>query len=163
MGDPAETHQPAEAATIPLARLFAMAYYHFVEALHRRLDEAGWHDVRPSYGFVLLAARDQPITPRQVAELMGTTKQAASVLVSRMQDAGYLQPARSTSDGRVRAVTLTSRSRELLGVVESIYADLESEWAGVLGGRRLETLRGDLLTALRASHGGRLPGIRPTK
>jgi DNA-binding MarR family transcriptional regulator len=125
VGDPGETHESNEGVAIPLARLFAMAYYHFVEALHRRLDEAGWHDVRASYGFVLLAARHHSITPKQVAELMGTTKQAASVLVSRMQDAGYLEPAPSIPDGRVKAVALTSRARELLGVVEGIYADLE--------------------------------------
>jgi DNA-binding MarR family transcriptional regulator len=163
VGDASEAHEPAGEGAIPLARLFAMAYYHFVEALHRRLDEAGWHDVRASYGFVLLAARQQPITPKQVAELMGTTKQAASVLVSRMQDAGYLEPAPSTPDGRVKAVALTSRARELLRVVEGIYADLEGEWGRVLGGRRLEALRGDLLAALRAGHDGHLPGIRPTK
>ena len=54
---------PGPEAPIPLARLFAMAYYHFVDALHTRLAELGWDDVRPAYGFVLLAARHASLTP----------------------------------------------------------------------------------------------------
>jgi DNA-binding MarR family transcriptional regulator len=112
---------------------------------------------------VLLAARAHPVTPKEVAVLMGTTKQAASVLVARMEAAGYLQPAGATSDGRVKTVGLTARAHDLLGVVEGIYADLEREWAQVLGAHRLETIRADLRRALESGHGGRLPGIRPTK
>lgn len=140
-----------------------MSYHHFLENLHTRLVEFGWLDVRPSYGFVLLAARDAPTTPTGIASLMGTTKQAASVLVAAMQQAGYLQRAGGTQDGRVKSVELTPRARELLRVVEHIYADLESQWAGVIGAPALETVRRDLRTALEATNGGALPGIRPTK
>jgi len=44
----------------PLARLFAIAYRLLIDSLHDRLQAQGWTDVRPAYGFVLLAARDQP-------------------------------------------------------------------------------------------------------
>jgi hypothetical protein len=44
----------------PLARLFAIAYRLLIDSLHERLQARGWTDVRPAYGFVLLAARDQP-------------------------------------------------------------------------------------------------------
>ena len=42
----------------PLARLFAIAYRLLIDGLHDRLQAQGWTDVRPAYGFVLLAARD---------------------------------------------------------------------------------------------------------
>lgn len=147
---------------IPLARLFAMAYHHFLDNLHTRLPALGWHDVRPSYGFVLLAARNAPTTATEVAQLMGTSKQAASVLVMAMHDAGYLQRATAARDGRLKAVELTPRARELLEVVEGIYADLESQWADVIGAPALEAVRRDVRTALEATNGGVLPGIRPT-
>ncbi len=148
---------------IPLARLFAMAYHHMVEALHGRLAELGWQDVRPSYGFVLLAAREHPITPREVAALMGTTKQAASVLVTGMEQAGLLERGRTAADGRVKSLALTARARDLLGVVEGVYAELEAEWADVIGRPHVEAIRRDLQVALLAMHGGSLPGIRPTR
>jgi DNA-binding MarR family transcriptional regulator len=147
---------------MPLARLFAMAFHHFVDGLHRRLAEEGWTDVRPAYGFVLLAAREGPVTPGEVARLLGVTKQAASVLVARMGEAGYLEPAAPTGDGRVRAVVLTAKARELLGVVEAIYAELEAGWAAVVGPDAVETVRGTVRAALEGTHGGRLPGVRPT-
>ena len=45
---------------VPLARLFAIAYRHLVVGLHERLVARGWRDVRPHYGYVLLACRDRP-------------------------------------------------------------------------------------------------------
>ncbi|MGZ4707056.1 MAG: hypothetical protein ACXWCM_19510, partial [Acidimicrobiales bacterium] len=63
---------------VPIARLLAMAYRMQMDGLHDRLRAAGWTDVRPAFGFVLLAARDRPTTGTDLAELMGTSKQAAS-------------------------------------------------------------------------------------
>ena len=65
----------------PLARLFAIGYRMLIDGLHDRLRARGWSDVRPAFGFVLLAARDQPTSVSELAEVMGTTKQAASKLV----------------------------------------------------------------------------------
>ena len=52
---------------IPLARLFAMAYRDLIDGLHERLRARGWHDVRPAFGFVLLAARDESTTVTAIA------------------------------------------------------------------------------------------------
>ena len=73
----------------PLARLFAIAYRLLIDGLHDRLQAQGWTDVRPPYGFVLLAARDQPASVTGLASLMGMTKQAASKLVEAMVAGGY--------------------------------------------------------------------------
>ncbi len=151
---------------VPLARLFAMAFHHFVDGLHERLAEHGWSDVRPSYGFVLLAAREGPTTPGEVARLLGVTKQAASVLVGQMQQAGYLEaaapPGDGRSDARVKAVALTARARELLGVVETVYGELEAGWAEVISADAVEAVRENVRLALEGTHGGVLPGVRPT-
>lgn len=137
-----------------------MAYAQFIDSLHERLAERGWRDVRPAYGFVLLAARADSTTPTEVAALMGTTKQAASALVAAMEQAGYLERREQAADGRVKRVALTPLARELLVVVEGIYADLEAEWAAVVGRSRLETVREVLRTVLESAHGGELPGVR---
>ena len=146
----------------PLARLFAMAYRDLVENLHLRLAERGWHDVRPAFGFVLLAVRDRRLTSTDIAGLMGTTKQAASKLVAAMEDAGYVSHRAHPDDSRAKLVALTGRGERLLAEVEEIYRGLEGEWAHLIGGPGVEALRRDLTTVLRASHGGRLPPVRPT-
>jgi len=150
-----------EPAGVPLARLFAMAYRYFIEELHERLRVRGWTDLRPAYGFVLLAARRQPTTATALAALLGMTKQAASKLMAAMITAGYLAETAGTTDARVRPLALTSRGARLLAAVEEIYGELEAEWADILGPRRLQALRTDLTRAVTAPTGGQLPALRP--
>lgn len=145
----------------PLARLFAIAYRTLVDDLHDRLRARGWHDVRPAYGFVLLAAREASTTSTELAALMGTTKQAASKLVDGMEDSGYVRRRTGSGDARRRPVELSARGRRLLTAVEEIYAELESDWARAIGRARLEELRADLVEVL-ADDQGVLPPVRPT-
>jgi DNA-binding MarR family transcriptional regulator len=145
---------------VPLARLFAMAYRQLVDELHERLAERGWSGVRPAFGFVLLALRDGPISLRDLPGVLGTSKQAVSKLVDAMVEAGCAERVVDPRDARARRVQLSARGRALLADVEAIWAQLEEAWAETLGEKRLEDLRGDLETVLRATHGGSLPAVR---
>jgi DNA-binding MarR family transcriptional regulator len=147
---------------VPLARLFAMAYRVLVDDLHDRLRARGWTDVRPAFGFALLAARDGPTTTTELAALMGTTKQAASKLVATMVEAGYLVQRSGTGDARQRPLTLSNRGRRLLETVEAVYAELEREWAGIVGADAIRRVRRDLTQVVTARHDGALPPVRPT-
>jgi DNA-binding MarR family transcriptional regulator len=144
----------------PLARLFAIAYRQLVDDLHRRLRQRGWHDVRPAYGFVLLAARDAPVTVTGLVELLGMTKQAASKLADAMVSGGYLERGAASEDARVRPFELSDHGRRLLHDVEQIYAELDALWAARIGADRLEQLRADLRAAV-AGPDGVLPAVRP--
>jgi DNA-binding MarR family transcriptional regulator len=146
----------------PLARLFAIGYRLLIDRLHDRLQARGWTDVRPAFGFVLLAARDQPTSVTGLASLMGTTKQAASKLVDAMVASGYVQRETSGQDGRQRPVHLTTRGEELLRAVEQIYTELEQEWAQVIGASHLQRMRRDLTRVLSDANNGELPPVRPT-
>lgn len=145
---------------VPLARLFAIAYRQLITDLHAELACRGWSDVRPAYGFALLALRDRPLTGGELAAAMGMTKQAASKLVEALLDAGYVRRADPDGDGRARPVELTDRGRTLQATAEEIYRDLEARWADVIGGRRLADLRADLITAT-SDDNGELPPVRP--
>jgi DNA-binding MarR family transcriptional regulator len=148
---------------IPLARLFAMAFRQVIDELHARLADRGWTAIRPPYGFVLVAARHGPLNGSAIADLMGMTKQAASKLVDAMEADGYVRrEPDGAGDGRSKQVVLTTRGRRLLDDVEAIYADIEAEWADVVGRPRIEAIRDDLLAVLHTANSGRLPPIRPT-
>jgi predicted transcriptional regulator len=124
---------PTPATGAPLARLFALAYRSLVDGLHEGLRTRGWDDVRPAYGFVLLAAREGPTTTTEIAALTGVSKQAASKLLDAMEAAGYLGRVTSAGDARQRPVKLTARGVALLATVEEIYRELEQGWAETLG------------------------------
>jgi DNA-binding MarR family transcriptional regulator len=159
-GPAAEPDAPA--AEPPLARLFAIAYRLLIDGLHERLQALGWTDVRPAFGFALLAARDRPTSGTELAELMGTTKQAASKLADTMVAAGYLERGVSTEDARQRPLHLTARGRKLLSSVEQIYADLEGDWARVIGPAQVQRMRTDLVRVVSTGPEGGLPPVRPT-
>ncbi|HMJ15327.1 MAG TPA: MarR family winged helix-turn-helix transcriptional regulator [Polyangiaceae bacterium] len=147
---------------MPLARLMAMAFRTLIDALHARLEDQGWKDVRSSYGYVLVAARDEPLTVTAVAALLGMTKQAASKLVDSMVSDGYLRKSEDPEDARRQLLELSAKGGRLLAAVETIYAELETEWGEIIGASAVDRLRSDLTRALRGLHEGRLPAIRPT-
>jgi DNA-binding MarR family transcriptional regulator len=146
---------------IPLARLMGMGFRQLIDDLHVRLEARGWHDVRPSYGFVLLAIRDQDTTTTVLADVLGVTKQATSKLLDAMEHGRYIERRSTGGDGRMKTVTLAPRGHELLAAVEAIYTELESEWAAIIGPTGLEQTRTRLERVLRARHGGQLPQLRP--
>ena len=146
--------------SVPLARLFAMGYRVLIDGLHEELPRRGWPDIRPSFGFVLLALRDAPASLRDLPVTLGTSKQAVSKLVDAMVAAGYVERGADPDDARAKRVQLSDRGRRLLVTVEEVYADLEREWATVLGEERLAGLRADLTAALSTTAGGRLPPVR---
>lgn len=150
-----------KAGQVPLARLTSIAARTLIDGLHERLVARGIHDVRPAFGYVLLAVRDAPTSGGAIASLMGMTKQAASKLVDAMVVARLVKRRDDPDDARRQQIVLLARGRRLLAEVESIYAELEAEWANVLGRERLEALRRDLVVVLEATHGGRLPRVRP--
>jgi DNA-binding MarR family transcriptional regulator len=145
---------------VPLARLFAMAYRLLVDGLHERLADRGWSGVRPAFGFVLLALRDGPASLRDLPGVLGTSKQAVSKLVDGMVAAGYAERVTDPGDARAKLIGLSADGRALLADVEEIWAELEAGWAQTLGRARLDELRGDLETVVRAEHGGSLPAVR---
>jgi DNA-binding MarR family transcriptional regulator len=151
---------PVSEPPVPLARLFAMGYRMLVDALHEELPRRGWSDVRPAFGFVLLALRDSPAALRDLPGALGTSKQAVSKLVDAMVAAGYVDRTTDPDDARAKRLSLSDRGRRLLAVVEEIYAELERDWAAALGAERLTELRQDLTAVLSAAAGGRLPAVR---
>ena len=152
---------PSQTGPTPLARLFAVAYRSLIMDLHAELRARGWSDVRPAYGFVLLALQSGPTTSGALSDLLGITKQATSKLVTAMLDAGYLTRTIGAADARERPIALTERGSDLLAVVAQIYVDLEARWAYVIGADELERLRSGLTAALTDNGRNELPAIRP--
>jgi DNA-binding MarR family transcriptional regulator len=151
----------ASTPQVPLARLMAMGLRSLVDALHERLERRGI-EVKPVFAFVLLASRERPLTGNDVAGLLGISKQAASKLADTMEAEHYLTRKPHPEDARAKLLHIAPKGRRVLEAAESVYAELESEWAKIIGKARLEALRADLSEVLRAAHGGELPPIRPT-
>jgi len=151
----------AAVPAIPLARLFAMAARALTDDLHARLAELGWTKIPPAAGYVLLACRTGATSGGEVAELMRTSKQAASKLLDGLEADGLVERGTDTADGRRKVVRLAPRGHELLAAVERVYQELEARWAAAIGADAVETVRMNVTRALLDAHGGRLPAIGP--
>ena len=152
-----------ELPAIPLARLFTLAARALVDELHRRLAARGWPDIPPAAGYVLLACRSSPATGNEIAALMRTSRQAASKLIEGLEAAGLVERSTDGSDTRRKLVVLSERGQRLLATVEEIYAELEQEWADIVGRTAVEDTRANVTRVLLHTFGGTLPAIaRPS-
>lgn len=121
----------------------------------------GWEGIRPAYGFVLLAVRNETLTPSALAARLGVTKQAASKLADAMVVASFINRDPAEGEGRQRLLSLGSNGRELLADVERICADLETDWAAIIGDEEVATLRHALTEITLTLNSGRYPDLRP--
>ena len=83
-----------------------------------------------------------------LAEQAGVTKQTAGFLVDQLERTGYVGRVPDPTDGRARLVRITERGQQAVDAAARIVADVEAEWTGHLGARRMDQLRA-ILTDLR--------------
>ena len=112
------------------------------------LAAAGFDDMTPAQArvFARIGAGGSRLT--DLAAQAGITKQSAGFLVDQLERAGYVERVPDPADGRARLVRIAERGALSVEVSRGIVAQVEAEWAGHLGERRMHQLRG-ILTDLR--------------
>lgn len=152
-----------EEQTTPLARLFSMGLRYLVDELLERLQERGWQDIREIHGYILMALkRNDANTNNDLAALLSMSKQAMSKIIEMMEREQLIQRITDAQDARAKKLILAPRGEELLASVEEIYAELEEEWAKLIGHDNIELMRKHLEDIMKFHHSGQLPSLRPT-
>lgn len=129
-----------------LGFLLAKAAQRWNEVLAERFAAAGYGDVSPSYGSVLLPLFEED--GLRLGELAGRarlSKQTMTELVRRLERDGLVERRPDPSDGRASLVFLTGRAREFEPVAAGVLAELDRLVRGRLDGERV----GELKAALR--------------
>ncbi len=145
----------------PLGGRLGMALGSVIDELYWRLGTAGWGPVRPLWGFVVVSLQDEPRSISEIGGLLGITKQAAAKVVDGLAESGLVRRDDDPRDHRATSVTLTPKGALFLGDARSGYAEIEAQWAAVIGARRLAALRADLSAVLAARYGDEPPPVRP--
>jgi DNA-binding MarR family transcriptional regulator len=86
-----------------------------------------------------------------LAERGGMTKQGMGQLVRDLERQGYVALAPDPSDGRATLVRFTDAGQRFLRDAVAVTNDLETEYAAVLGQRRLHELKTTLNAIVEAS------------
>ena len=122
--------------------LLAKASQRWNELLQERFTAAGFADVRPSYGSILVPLFEEDgLRPSELARRAGMTKQSMGELIRDLEEKGYVERRRDEADARATVVALTRRGREVDGVAAATIERLEREYARRLGASGLEKLK----------------------
>jgi DNA-binding MarR family transcriptional regulator len=115
------------------------------ELLAERFDAAGFGDVRPSYGSVLLPLFEEDgLRMGELARRARLSKQTMTELVRRMERDDLVERRSDPGDGRASLIFLTSRSRRFEPVAAEVLAELDRLVRRVLDPRRVDELKASL-------------------
>ena len=121
--------EPTAAAALgrgDLGFLLAKATQRWNELLAQRFAAAGYADVRPSYGSVLLPLYEQDgLRMGELARRARLSKQTMTTMIRRLEEDGLVERRPDPHDARASLVFLTVRSRRFEPVAAATLRDLD--------------------------------------
>ena len=125
-----------------LGFLLAKAAQRWNELLAARFASAGYAEVRPAHGSVLMPLFAEPA--QRIGELTRqarVSKQTMTSLLVQIERDGLIERVRDPHDGRSTIVVLSARGRRFQLVAEEILADLDALVAEAVTPDALATTR----------------------
>jgi DNA-binding MarR family transcriptional regulator len=141
---------------LPLIRLLDIAFDDFSDELAKRVEAAGFRDIRPGHGCVFGTIDPQGSRLTDLAQRANMTKQSVGEATSDLEQRGYVERVPDPDDGRAKIIRLTERGREARAIGRRFIDDIEREWAERYGEERVAALR-EALEAITAERLGALP------
>jgi DNA-binding MarR family transcriptional regulator len=138
---------------LPLVRLLDEAFDDFSAELTKRVQAAGYTDLRPGHGCVFgnIDADGSRLT--ELADRARMTKQSVGEVTTDLEARGYLERVPDPNDGRAKIIRLTARGREAQAIGRVLIDDIERDWADRVGADRVAALR-EALEAITAERLG---------
>ena len=135
----------AHATRDNLGYLLAKASQHWNERLQEGFAEAGYPEVRASYGSVLIPLLEEDgLRMGEIARRARLSKQTMTTMVRLCERDGLVERRPDPDDGRATRVHLTAKARRFQPAAERVLARLERDVRRSLGERRLAELRRSL-------------------
>ena len=127
------------------------------EQLHLRIAEGGHPEVRAPHGNVLQYLDAEGTRVSELARRAQVTKKSMAELVAHLERHGYVERVPDPADRRAKLVRATDRGREVYAIARDAVAELEREWTGILGERKMRRLA-ELLAELNEGLHDERPG-----
>jgi DNA-binding MarR family transcriptional regulator len=112
-----------------------------------RLAEAGFPDLRPAHSSLLRNMSEGGSRITELAAHAQMTKQSMGYLADSLAAAGYVALEPDPTDGRAKRVQLTDKGRAAGNTLVRLSAEIEQEFAALIGAPEMAQLR-DLLERL---------------
>src|SRR5262245_41925700 len=125
-----------------LGFLLAKATQRWNELLQERFRDAGWQEVRPSYGSILVPLFEEDgLRMGELARRSRLSKQTMTTMVRLFERDGLVQRERDPEDGRATRIFLTVKARRFEPVAARTLDELAALAGERLGERRLATVK----------------------
>jgi DNA-binding MarR family transcriptional regulator len=129
------------ATTANTGFLLAKAMQRWNELLVERFRAAGFPEVRPSYGSVLLPLLEQDgLRIGEIGRRARLSKPSMTALVSQCEADGLVRRERDPADRRAVRIVLTARGRRFGAVAEQVLRELDGLVTARLGREDVEAL-----------------------
>lgn len=128
----------------------AKASQRWNELLYERFVAAGYPDVRPSYGSILIPLYEEDgLRMGELARRARLSKQTMTTMARALERDGLVERRPDPDDGRASRIYLTARSRRFAATAAAVLDELDVLVEELLGARRVDDLA-DALTRLMA-------------
>jgi DNA-binding MarR family transcriptional regulator len=128
-----------------LGFLLAKATQRWNELLQERFRAAGWKEVRPSYGSILVPLFEEDgLRIGELARRSRLSKQTMTTMVQVLEREGLVRRERDPEDGRAVRIVLSAKALRFRPVAEQTLDELGALASARLGQRRVEALKNDL-------------------
>jgi DNA-binding MarR family transcriptional regulator len=141
---------------LPFIRLLGEAFDDFSDELTRRVQAAGYTDLRPGHGCLFGNIDPDGSRLTELAERARMTKQSVGEVTSDLEARGYVERVPDPNDGRAKIIRLTAQGREAQAIGRALIDDIERDWAERIGEEHLAALR-EALEAIAAGRLGAVP------
>ena len=129
-----------------LGFLLAKASQRWNDVLGQRFAAAGYPEVRPAYGSLLIPLFEEDgLRQGELARRARLSKQTMTTMARALERAGLVERRGDPEDGRATRLYLTARARAFRPVAQEILADLDERAAA-----RLRIGRSTLELALKS-------------
>jgi DNA-binding MarR family transcriptional regulator len=125
-----------------LGFLLAKATQRWNELLQERFRAAGWAEVRPSYGSILVPLFEEDgLRMGELARRSRLSKQTMTTMVRLLERDGLVRREPDHDDGRAFRIVLTAKARRFEPVAEETLVELGALARDRLGERRLASVK----------------------
>src|SRR4051794_211653 len=111
------------------------------ERLHRHVAAQGFDDLRPALSVVFQHVQDEGSRLTEIAERAQLTKQTVVYLVNELESLRYVERVADAADGRAKLIRLSARGEAAGAAARRAAAEIEGEWAQLIGAQELRELR----------------------
>ena len=112
--------------------LLAKALQRWNELLAFRFAAAGFAEVRPAYGSILIPLYEEDgLRMGELARRARLSKQTMTTMVRKMERTGLVRRAIDPEDGRAFKIRLSNKARRFRAAAEGALAGLDRRLAGI--------------------------------